>query len=237
MTHLKIKMALRIDGDLASDAGLSKLNAYLESRSYIEGWTPSVADVTLLSGINTAPDANKYPHARRWFNQIESYTADERKRFPGVTKSLADYGVVSNGSSAGGSGAAASADADDDDIDLFGSEDDEEAEKAKAARVAAYNEKKSKKAAVIAKSNVILDVKPWDDETDMKQLEEAVRKISCDGLVWGISKLVPLAYGIKKLQIVCVVEDDKVSIDWLQEEIQSNEEFVQSCDVAAFQKI
>ena len=225
-------MALRIDGDLTSDAGLTKLNAYLESRSYIDGWTPSVADVTILSGLKTAPDANKYPHARRWFNQIESYSSDERKRFPGVAKSLADYGVTANGASGG----AAAAD-DDDDVDLFGDDDDEEAEKAHAERIAAYQAKKEKKPAVIAKSNVILDVKPWDDETDMKALEAAVRKISCEGLVWGVSKLVPLAYGIKKLQIVCVVEDDKVSIDWLQEEIQSVEELIQSCDIAAFQKI
>jgi translation elongation factor EF-1beta len=38
----------------------------------------------------------------------------------------------------------------------------------------------------IAKSNVILDVKPWDDETDMKLMEEKVRSISCDGMIWGI---------------------------------------------------
>lgn len=79
---------------------------------------------------------------------------------------------------------------------------------------------------MIAKSNVILDVKPWDDETDMQKLEQLVRKISCDGLLWGAAKLVPLAYGIRKLQISCVVEDEKVSIDWLQDEIISNEEYV-----------
>jgi hypothetical protein len=38
----------------------------------------------------------------------------------------------------------------------------------------------------IAKSNVILDVKPWDDETDMKLMEEKVRSISCDGMIWGV---------------------------------------------------
>lgn len=63
--------------------------------------------------------------------------------------------------------------------------------------------------ALVAKSNVILDVKPWDDETDMKALETAVRSVQMDGLMWGVSKLVPLAYGIHKLQIVCVVEDEK----------------------------
>nr|XP_023022967.1 probable elongation factor 1-beta [Leptinotarsa decemlineata] len=91
--------------------------------------------------------------------------------------------------------------------------------------------------ALIAKSNIILDVKPWDDETDMKAMEENVRKIEADGLLWGAAKLVPLAYGIKKLQISCVVEDDKVSIDWLTETLQELEEYVQSVDIAAFNKI
>ena len=63
---------------------------------------------------------------------------------------------------------------------------------------------------MIAKSSVLLDVKVWDDETNMTELEEKVRSINLDGLVWGSSKLVPVAYNIKKLQIQCVIEDDKV---------------------------
>lgn len=129
-------------------------------------------------------------------------------------------------------------DDDDDDIDLFGSdEEDEEAERIKAERVAAYAAKKSKKPVLIAKSNIILDVKPWDDETDMAEIERRVREIQCDGLLWGTAKLVPLAYGIKKLQISTVVEDDKVSVDWLTETIQEIEDLVQSVDIAAFNKI
>jgi elongation factor 1-beta len=50
-----------------------------------------------------------------------------------------------------------------------------------------------------------MDVKPWDDETDMAALEAAVRSIEQDGLLWGASKLVPIGYGIKKLQITLVV--------------------------------
>ena len=38
---------------------------------------------------------------------------------------------------------------------------------------------------VIAKSSIVLDVKPWDDETDMVELEKQVRSIEQDGLVWG----------------------------------------------------
>lgn len=42
--------------------------------------------------------------------------------------------------------------------------------------------------ALIAKSSILLDVKPWDDETDMAKLEECVRSIVLDGLVWGQCK-------------------------------------------------
>uniref|UniRef100_A0A096M853 Eukaryotic translation elongation factor 1 delta a (guanine nucleotide exchange protein) n=1 Tax=Poecilia formosa TaxID=48698 RepID=A0A096M853_POEFO len=129
-------------------------------------------------------------------------------------------------------------DDDDDDIDLFGSdEEDEEAKRLKQERLEAYAAKKAKKPTVIAKSSILLDVKPWDDETDMGKLEECVRSVQMDGLLWGASKLVPVGYGIKKLQINCVVEDDKVGTDILEEEITKFEDYVQSVDVAAFNKI
>merc|ERR1712080_596736 len=130
---------------------------------------------------------------------------------------------------------------DDEEVDLFGSDSDSEddAEKAKVRqeRLAAYAAKKAKKPALIAKTSVLLDVKPWDDETDMDAMLKNVKSIEMDGLLWGASKLVPVGYGINKLSIVCVVEDEKVSIDELQEKIQDFEDFVQSCDVASMQKI
>ncbi|XP_077964096.1 eukaryotic translation elongation factor 1 delta b (guanine nucleotide exchange protein) isoform X4 [Gasterosteus aculeatus] len=125
----------------------------------------------------------------------------------------------------------------DSDIDLFGSDDDEEAAQLKEKRLKEYAEKKAKKPGIIAKSSILLDVKPWDDETDMVKLEECVRSVVADGLLWGTSKLVPVGYGIKKLQIACVVEDDKVGTDLLEEEITKFEDYIQSVDVAAFNKI
>lgn len=110
---------------------------------------------------------------------------------------------------------------DDDDVDLFGSDNEEESAEAariREERVAAYTAKKSNKPVLIAKSSVLLDVKPWDDETDMKVMEEKVRTIVMDGLLWGAAKLVPVGYGIKKLQIMCVIEDEKVSTDLLSEQ-------------------
>ncbi|XP_068953024.1 elongation factor 1-delta isoform X2 [Petaurus breviceps papuanus] len=131
-------------------------------------------------------------------------------------------------------------DDEDDDIDLFGSDDEEEDKEAarlREERLRQYAEKKAKKPGLIAKSSILLDVKPWDDETDMAKLEECVRSIQLDGLVWGGSKLVPVGYGIRKLQIQCVVEDDKVGTDILEEEITKFEDYVQSVDIAAFNKI
>ena len=119
---------------------------------------------------------------------------------------------------------------------VAGDEEDAEAERIKAERVAEYNKKKAAKGpGPAAKSVVTMEVKPWDDETDMKALEESVRSIEMDGLVWGASKLVPIGYGIKKLQITLVVEDELVSLDELQERVAEFEDYVQSSDVAAMQ--
>ncbi|KAF7759660.1 hypothetical protein Agabi119p4_11355 [Agaricus bisporus var. burnettii] len=210
-------------------ANLQKLNDHLASRSYVEGYTPSQADVHVLKAISSDPDAKKYPHVARWYTHIKSYAAE--------------HGSLPGSSTAGEVflGGASSAEADDDDDDDFDLESDDEAdaeaEKIKAQRVAEYNAKKANKPKTVAKSVVTLDVKPWDDETDMAALEAAVRGIEQDGLLWGASKLVAIGYGIKKLQITLVVEDEKVSTDELQEKIAEFEDYVQSSDIAAMQKL
>ena len=60
-----------------------------------------------------------------------------------------------------------------------------------------------------------------------------MRKIEIDGLTWGAGKLVPVGFGIKKLQVNLVVEDEKVSIDDLQAQIEADEDHVQSTDVVS----
>lgn len=44
----------------------------------------------------------------------------------------------------------------------------------------------------------------------MDKLEAFVRNVTREGLLWGSSKLVPVGFGIKKLQITAVIEDNKV---------------------------
>ncbi|KAJ8683643.1 hypothetical protein QAD02_019435 [Eretmocerus hayati] len=215
-------------GDLKTPKGVQDLNNFLAERSYIEGYQPSQADVAVFEALGKVP-ANTNPHVLRWYNHIKSY---DHKTLPGQ-KSLAALGGQTTGAKP------SAKEEEDDDVDLFGSDEEEDAEAAKIReqRLKAYADKKSKKPALIAKSSIVIDVKPWDDETNMGDMEKVVRSIEMDGLVWGASKLVPVGYGIKKLQVMCVVEDDKVSVDELVEKIQDFEDLVQSVDIAAFNKI
>ncbi|KAI5479178.1 elongation factor EF-1 beta subunit [Pseudohyphozyma bogoriensis] len=205
-------------------------------------YTPSQADVAVFKALPSAPVAATYPHSARWYSHIQSYEA-EHETLPGdASKPHTAYGPSSSAAAVEPvAETEAKAEDDDDDIDLFGSDDEEdkEAEELKAKRVAEYHAKKAaaNKPKTIAKSLVTMDVKPWDDETDMVALEAAVRSIEKDGLVWGLSKLVPIGYGIKKLQMSLVVEDDKISLDELQDEIAEFDDYVQSSDIAAMQKL
>ena len=236
-------------GDLKSAAGVKALNEFLAENSYIEGYVfevlcwlklfvfnnfryvPSQADTAVFEALSGAPKSDT-PHALRWYNHIKSFAAG-MKQFPKASKDGSAY-------TSGAAAAASKAADDDDDVDLFGSdeeEDDEEKKRITEERLKAYHEKKSKKPALIAKTSVLLDCKPWDDETDMDAMLKSVKTIEMDGLLWGASKLVPVGYGISKLQVMCVVEDAKVSIDELQEKICEFEDYVQSVDIAAMNKI
>ncbi|NP_001118232.1 translation elongation factor 1B beta subunit [Strongylocentrotus purpuratus] len=215
-------------GDLKKSGGQAALNDFLSDRSYIEGYTASQADVVIFKAMSGAPAAELF-NALRWYNQVKSYSSTFTS-LPGVAKALGDYGPA--GTPAAAKKPAGDDDDDDDDFDCFGSDEEEEAKPAPKTKI----EVKKPKKVVIAKSSVLFDVKPEDDETDLGDIEKAVRAIVKDGLHWGASKRVPICYGIEKLQVLCTVEDEKVSVDALQEEI---EEFdtVQSVDIAAFNKV
>ncbi|KAN0079902.1 hypothetical protein V8E55_009468 [Tylopilus felleus] len=209
-----------------------RLDTAVVDESALFRYTPSQADVHAYKSI-TAPVPSTYPHVSRWYSHITSYSA-EFDTLPG--SSTAGQAFTQTAAAASAAPAAA---AEEEEIDLFGEDEevDEEAEKIKAERVAAYNVKKAGKPKAAAKSVVTLEVKPWDDETDMQALEGSVRSIQMEGLVWGASKLVAVGYGIRKLQITLVVEDELVSLDDLQEKVAEFDDYVQSSDIAAMQKL
>lgn len=245
--------------ELNTSSGVESLDTFLVDKSYIDGYVPncncnynchetinkeqkltinsanpSQADVVVYNAITTAPDAAKYPNAARWYKHIASYE-NEFSSLPGDKEAK----LEAFGPEAANTAAAAEGE-DEDDVDLFGSDDEEEdaeAERVKQERLAAYHAKKAEKPKAISKSIVTLDVKPWDDETDMDELLANVKKLEVDGLVWGGHQFITVGFGLKKLQINCVIEDEKVSMDDLQADIEEDEDHVQSTDVAAFQKL
>jgi len=220
---------------LNTPEGLEALNKYLVDYSYVDGYLLSGADFESHSAVGSAPDAKKFPHVARWYTHISSYSTEERKAHGAAPAAAA---------AAPTSAPAAAAPADkkkaDDDFDLFGEETEEDiahaAEMERRAQEALKKKAESGKV-VVGKSTVVLDVKPWDDTTDMVKLEESVRSIVKQGLTWGKGQLVEVGYGIKKLQISAVVVDDLVSVDDVSEEIQAFEDYVQSVDIAAFNKL
>jgi elongation factor 1-beta len=189
------------------------------------------ADWPLLNPT-AAPDAKTYPHVARWYKHIATWESEHANLKGDASASpLLTLAEAEEPKAAQASAAPAAVEEDDDDVDLFGSDDDDEeanaeAERVKNERIAAYKAKKDEKAAAnaaagkdapVAKSVVTMQVKPWDDETDMAELEKCVRSIEKDGLVWGLSKLVPVGYGVRMLQINLVIEDEKIGLDDLQE--------------------
>ncbi|KAK9429244.1 hypothetical protein V1505DRAFT_374558 [Lipomyces doorenjongii] len=224
-------------GDLTSATGLARLNDFLLTESFISGYSPSQADVIVFKAVGSNPDAKTYPNAARWYSNIASYESEFSDLAGDAAADIASLGPELPAEEP----APAAEEEEEEDVDLFGSDDEEEdaeAEKLKQQRLAEYAAKKAAKGPKpAAKSLVTLEVKPWDDETDLDELLENVKAVEMDGLVWGAHQWIAVGYGIKKLQINLVVEDEKVSLDDLQAALEEDEDHVQSTDIAAMQKL
>jgi elongation factor 1-beta len=129
--------------------------------------------------------------------------------------------------------------ADEDEFDPFadGGEDDAAAAEALKVKGADAKDKKAK-AAPVAKSIIVWEVKPWGEETDLDALATKILGITMDGLSWKTEyKKEPIAYGVYKIVIGAVVEDAKVSTDLVEETILGFEDEVQSVDIQSFNKL
>jgi len=246
---------------LSSDSDLAKLNDFLSTRSYMEGYRASQNDVCVykqaLTVANTI-DCTKFPHVSRWFNHINAFTPAQRCRFPGEVKDgkcdksdkscdkadkSCDKAKTDKKEEKKAAAPVEEAEEEEEDkpmgFDDMGNEsDDDEAQKAidAIAAIKLAKDAAAGKKAVIARSTLILDVKPEGSETDMAKLEKDVRSIAMEGLVWAGSEMVPVAYGVKKLRIISVIVDDLVSTDDLRELIEGLEG-CQSTDIYAFNKV
>ena len=105
---------------------------------------------------------------------------------------------------------------------------------------AAKASQKKKKAPPVAKSLVILEVKPWGPDVDLDALGKKIcEEVKQEGLFWKTEfKKEPVAFGVFKIVIGMTIEDDKVSVDSLIEQMcEQFEDDIQSIDIAAFNKL
>jgi len=320
--------------------GLPDLNSHLATRSYVEGYSPSAADVEALSKVNGVVDGAAFPHVARWANHIRSFSPCFLAKLPGaaaptnapVTEKKADAKKEEpkkqeqkkdqpkqeskkddpkkeepkaaqpkkeepkkpeskkdepkkaepkkeepkaaqpakkeepkkpeSKKEEPKKGAPAPApakqpakkpepepeeddeeadeegdeEAGDDEFNLIDSDEDEETKKLMAAKQEQVKASQSRQAAKAgdAKSNLTLDVKPLDSDTDMKVVEAKIRAIAIPGSKWLGGQLIPLVYGLKKLRIMCQLTDVLCNVDQIQEAVEALPE-VQSTDVFAFQ--
>ena len=112
----------------------------------------------------------------------------------------------------------------------------EQARKLKEAADAKAGKKKKEKEA--EKSLVVLEIKPWEADTDLEMVWNEIRKHQQEGLSWGEKfELQPVAFGIKKLVMTCTIVDSLVLMDDITDAIEALEDYVQSVQVASMNKI
>jgi len=141
-------------------------------------------------------------------------------------------------------------DSDADDDDLFGDDDDEKDPdaffKAQGMSAAEIRKKKAQALAHAAKSmakgsktQVVFEVKPWEADCDLVGLWKKIISNKMDGLVWGEGhSLVPVAFGVKKLVLSVVMDDQKIqSTEDIEDLINQYEDDVQSCDMTTMNRL
>ncbi|KAJ0794118.1 putative translation elongation factor EF1B/ribosomal protein S6 [Helianthus annuus] len=203
--------------DLHTESGLKSLESFLSGKTYISGSVSSdhislfcfisKDDVKVYAAVLDKPSADLYPSASQWYECVASKLAAS---FPGKA---AGVGISAQTPSAEAAPAkeaapAAAADEDDDDLDLFGDETEEEKKAAEERDQAKASTKKKES----GKSSVLMDVKPWDDETDMKKLEEAVRSVELPGLLWGACMVCYFCFAFIRYYILYIWCKDQIQM-------------------------
>lgn len=138
-----------------SKEALERLNTHLTMRTFLADHNATIADFFVWAWLLAEPPkAETYIHLARWFAFFPQHVA-------------LTLGATTTAAAPAAAAPAAGGDKKkEDDFDLFGDEEDAEHEKILEQRRKEHEEKKKASGkVVVAKSSVILDVKPWDDTT------------------------------------------------------------------------
>ena len=222
---------------------LADLEKRLENNLFIKGAQPSYEDAVNFNKLYEAkfiPDQDKYPSVWAWYSLMVVFEDEVVNSWKPTEKPKEQKG--GKGKDHGKKGKKEEKkekkeEKEDDDLDLFG-EENEEDKKAKDELKKKNKESKKGKKKEVDKSHVILEIKGWDAEQDLEALaKKIISTIKKDGLQWNTGyKLEEVAFGIKKLVIAFLAEDEKCSVQEIQDELESWKDDIQSVDIVSFNK-
>ena len=225
---------------------LADLEKKLANNLFVKGAQPSHDDAEAFQKFITAkcvPDQDKYPSVWAWYSLMVLFE-DE------VIKSWKPSGKPEQQGKKGGKGGKGKGGkkeeekkeekAEEEDLDLFGEETEEDKKAKEEMKKNRKKEKEGKKGKKkeVDKSHVILEVKGWEADQDLEALAKKILStIKKDGLSWNTGyKLEEVAFGVKKLIIAFLAEDDKCSVQEITDELESWENDIQSVEVVSFNK-
>ena len=228
---------------------LNDLEKKLANNLFVKGAQPSHEDAEAFEKFITAkcvPDQDKFPSVWAWYSLMVLFEDEVIKSWKPSGKPE-QHKKGEKGEKGGKKDKKGKKEKEkeekkeekggDDDLDLFG-EETEEDKKAKEEMKNKNKDKKKGKKKEVDKSHVILEVKGWEADQDLESLaKKIISTIKKDGLSWNTGyKLEEVAFGVKKLIIAFLAEDEKCSVQEIVDELESWENDIQSVEVVSFNK-
>jgi len=243
---------------ISKTSDLSTLEKLLTNQMYIHGNQPGCEDAYVYYqwfSTKSEPNQSDFPAVWAWFALISLYNHNVLELWKNIKEEKKEVSKEhpkdhqkdkkNKKDNVDHTKPAPKQEKADECDDLFADETPEQIKaredlEAKNKKNKEENKKKDdKKPAIIAKSIVLLDIKVFEIDQDLDKLAARVlSEVKKDGLVWKTEyQKLDVCYGIKKLRMGCVVEDEKVSVDDIIDDIQAWEDDVQSVDIVSFNKL
>lgn len=223
---------------MVEEAKLAEYEKKLADNLFLDGHNPGKLDAEVLELCTKnkfVPDQEKNPNFWAWYSTAILFE-------DAVVKTWGEEHGKGGKHKGGKQKEEKKEEKADDDFDPFAeeTEDDKKAlEEMKKKNKEGKDGKKKKKEKGPEKSCVLIDIKGFESDQDLNSLAKKIMKeIKMEGLLWNKEyKLEEVAFGIKKIVMGLVVEDERCSVDEVIEKIQEYEDEVQSVEITSFNKI
>ncbi|CAK94020.1 unnamed protein product (macronuclear) [Paramecium tetraurelia] len=210
---------------------LAYVNEHLAANNYLNGDHPGADDAKFFIALNGMPPKKQFPQIYFWYLNLNLFAPATRAQWisaasPKKQELKKDAHKKKQQKQAG-----------NDDINHFENDNVDaeikvKAEQRKAKTLAQNNQQKP-----VVKKMVIFEFKLFET-IDQAQLEQIVKKIkdniNPNGLVWGQNvdyKDIP--FGAKKIVMSMIIEDDKIIIEDIFDQITSLEDDISVVDIVS----